>query len=81
MFEVMGAFRHLPGFTSICLLPVTLGFSKIFHPKIVFHVVMVGFDRTRVLVLGIPALVLLSRLAGRMRASPATCVLAKGAII
>lgn len=53
MFEVTGAFRHLTGFTSICLLPVTLGFSKIFNPKIMFYVVMVDSDRTQVLFLGI----------------------------
>lgn len=53
MSEVVEAFRYLTGFTSMCLLPATLGFSKIFHPKIMFYVIVVDFHRTRVLFLRI----------------------------
>lgn len=34
--KMVGALRHLTRLTSMCLLPVTLGFSKMSNPKILF---------------------------------------------
>lgn len=36
IFKMVGALRHLTRLTSMCLLPVTLGFSKMSNPKILF---------------------------------------------
>lgn len=36
IFEVMGASRRLTRFTSMCLLPVTLEFSKTFNSEVTF---------------------------------------------
>lgn len=36
IFKTVGALRHLTRLTSMCLLPVTLGFSEMSNPKIMF---------------------------------------------
>ena len=36
IFKMVGALRHLTRLTSTCLLPVTLGFSEMSSPKIMF---------------------------------------------
>lgn len=78
MSEVVGAFRYLTGLTSVCLLPATLGFSKMFHPKIMFDVIVDDFPRTRVLFLRITGPGVAHGRAGRKGASPAVWVLLEG---